>query len=263
MTHDRSLDVTPRREFADRLEADLLHIIGAGPVGDATHTEPGHTTALTSHKPIAHKEAIVAIELDHQPTARSPRRALVAAAGIILVVAAIALVAGRGNGDQHPAASTLAPGARNVTFVLTWSYDGKVHDCGLTANQPCMNHFAIPASSTLKGDIDGTAFQGRFWIDAAEYPGQHVHHLEHVAAYEVKGDVAGCGFGQFTIVETMQFRSGPNDDEDSGTYVGTWRIVDESGRLSLSSIAGSGTSSGSFSTAGTDGRTFTGTITCS
>jgi hypothetical protein len=249
--------MTPRAEFADRLEADLLHIVGAALVGEATHTEPGH-----NRPPISPKEAIVAIELDHQATARSPRRALVAAAGIILLVAAIALVAGRGKGDQHPAASTLAPGARNVTFVLHWSYGDTTQDCGIAPNLPCMNHFAIPASSTLTGGIDGTAFQGLFWNDPAEYPGQRINHLEHVAAYEVKADVDGCGTGQFTIVETMQYRSGPNDDLDSGTYIGTWRIVDESGRGDLSSIAGSGTSSGVFGTAPTDGRTFTGTIEC-
>jgi hypothetical protein len=258
MTDDRSFELTPRPEFADRLEADLLHIVGVARVGDATRTEPGQTSP-----PISPKEAIVAIELDHrQATARSPRRALVAAAVIVLVVAAVALVAGRGNSDQHPAASTLPPGARKVSFVLHWSYDGKVHDCGTSVNLPCMNHFAIPSSSTLTGDVSGTAFQGLFWNDLAEYPGKNVSHLEHVAAYEVKGDVTGCGFGLFTIVETMQFRSGPNDDQDSGTYLGTWRVVDESGRLNLSTITGSGTSSGVFGTAGTDGRTFTGAITC-
>jgi hypothetical protein len=257
MTDDRSLDMTPRAEFADRLEADLLHIVGAAPFGEATHTEPGH-----NRPPISAKEPIMAVELDHQSTARSPRRALVAAAGIILLVVAVAVVAGRGNGDRHPAASTLSPGARNVTFVVHWSYGDRVHDCGTAPNQPCMNHFAIPSSSTLKGDIEGTAFQGLFWNDPAEYPGQRINHLEHVAAYEVKADVVGCGLGQFTIVETMQYRSGPNDDQDSGTYVGTWRVVDESGRGDLSSIAGSGTSSGVFGTASTDGRTFTGTIAC-
>jgi hypothetical protein len=257
MTDDRSLDLTPRAEFADRLEADLLHIVGAAALGEHTPTESG-----PNRPPISLKEPIVAVELDHQSIARSPRRALVAAAGIILLVVAVAVVAGRGNGDRHPAASTLPPGARNVTFVVHWSYGDTAHDCGIAPNLPCMNHFAIPSSSTLKGDIDGTAFQGLFWNDPAEYPGQRINHLEHVAAYEVKADVVGCGFGQFTIVETMQYRSGPNDDLDSGTYMGTWRIVDESGRGDLRSIAGSGTSSGVFGTAGTDGRTFTGTIEC-
>ena len=64
-------------------------------------------------------------------------------------------------------------------------------------------------------------------------------------------------------MEMMQFTSGTSRDRPSGTYIGTWEIVPQSGRGDPALISGSGTSSGVFGTADVDGRTFTGTITCS
>lgn len=243
MTDDHSLDTAPRAEFADRLEADLLRVIGR------------RAETLSIPDP---EETFVIVE----PTTVGPSRrrwlAPAAAAAVVLVAAAVFAFVRRGDpsevepADSHP-----------VTFTIHWAYSDVIHDCPTdVAGAMCVNHFDLPATSVLNGDVAGNGYQGVFWNDPVDYSNQAVDHLEHVGAYNVTATVAGCGTGQFMLMEMMQFKSGSNRDRPSGTYIGTWQIVPESGRGALASISGSGTSAGGFDTAESDGRTFIGAVAC-
>jgi hypothetical protein len=243
MTDDHSLDLAPRAEFADRLEADLLRVIG------------NRAETLPIPDP---EETFVIVERTTSPFPIRRRRWLVpVAAAVIALVAGgvIALV-------RRDHTTVVEPADSNpVTFTIRWAYSDVRHDCP-TDGGMCMNHFDFPATSALEGDVVGDGYQGVFWNDPVDYSGQAVDHLEHVGAYNVKATVAGCGTGEFLLMEMMQFKSGADRDRPSGTYIGTWQIVPNSGRGALTSISGSGTSRGVFGTAQADGRTFTGDIAC-
>lgn len=178
-----------------------------------------------------------------------------AAAAIALVAAVAAILPGR-----EPDRSAVTAGTP-VTFVVHWEYSEITSDCVPTSTT-CLNHFDIPASARFTGDVEGEGMQAVYWNDPEDYPGRAVDHLEHVGTYLVNGAIDGCGTGKFMLVEVMQFVSGADRDRPTGTYKGTWQIVDSSGRGELSTVAGSGTSNGVFGTAGDEGRTFTGSITC-
>jgi hypothetical protein len=126
----------------------------------------------------------------------------------------------------------------------------------------CVYRFGTPATAKFAGDIDGGGYQSVLWNFPLDEQDRVVDHLEHVASYNVGANVAGCGTGEFLMVEMIQFVSGPDRDRPSGTYTGTWQIVPQSGRNGLESITGSGTSSGVFGTAQDVGRTLTGKVTC-
>jgi hypothetical protein len=244
MTDDHSLDLAPRAEFADRLEDELLRVIG------------NRAETLPIPDP---EEIFVIVERTTMPFPSRRRRWLVpvAAAVIALVAGAVIALARR----DHT--NVVEPADSNpVTFTIHWAYSDVRHDCPAESGAMCMNHFDFPATSELKGDVVGAGYQGVFWNDPVDYIGQAVDHLEHVGAYNVKATVAGCGTGEFMLMEMMQFKSGADRDRPSGTYIGTWQIVPNSGRGALASISGSGTSRGVFGTAQADGRTFTGDIAC-
>ena len=250
MTDDHSLDMAPRAEFADRLEAELLRVIGNRaetlPIPDIEETivivEPTTTRTGATPFPIRRRRWLVPV-----------------AAGLIALVAGgvIALALRDDTKVVEPANSN------PVTFTIHWAYSDVRHDCPTDVfGAMCVNHFDMPASSEFKGDVAGVGYQGLFWNDPVDYSGQAVDHLEHVGAYAVKATVAGCGTGEFMLMEMMQFKSGADRDRPTGTYIGTWQIVPNSGRGALTSISGSGTSHGVFGTAQAEGRTFTGGIAC-
>jgi hypothetical protein len=248
-------DRSPSDAFADRLERDLLRVISARPTGVSTTTSPQHSTA-------SEEDQLMTINLDSETSAttRQPRTTLkwlaVAAATIALVAAIAATTSDRQSDD-----TAAGPGGSPVNFVVQWEYSEVQSVCSLGSTR-CLNHFDIPATTSFTGDVAGNGLQALYWNDSVDFPGQSVDHLEHVGTYLVTAEVSGCGSGQFMLVELMQFVSGPDRDRDSGTYKGTWQIVDGSGRGALADIAGSGTSEGIFGTAGDTGRNFTGTINC-
>lgn len=254
MTDRIRFDHSPNAEFADRLERDLLHAVGARPA-----------TALSSTTPYDHtpseEDQLMTLELDSDTTAsdRRPKTAwkwLALTAAAIALLAAIALIIPDRGSDQ-PAVDGGVP----VTFVVRWAYSDVTQTCaGSSAN--CLNHFDIPASADFTGDVVGDGFQAVYWNAPIDFPDRSVDHLEHIGTYLVTATISGCGTGQFMLVELMQFVSGADRDRDTGTYKGTWQIVDGSGRDELSNISGSGTSDGVFGTASEVGRTFTGTLGC-
>jgi hypothetical protein len=258
MSDHRSLDVTPRAEFADALEAQLLRVLAGGRRSAASPTTPRPNE----------KESIMTLTTEAPSTARStkpsPARWVIAAAAAVAVLVGTGYVIGHNGNNRallQPPATNADPSAHAVSFRVVWTTSEIRHECPNDQNNgACINRFDMPASASFTGDVSGTAYQAVFWNDAVTYPGQNVDHLEHVIAYEVRGDVAGCGFGSFLMEETLQFVSGSNLDRPTGTYKGTWTIVPQSGRLGLATIAGSGTTSSIFGDA--NGRPFVGTVTC-
>jgi hypothetical protein len=250
MNDDHSLAASPRAEFADRLEQRLLAEIGR-PAAAPRSTDPS--------------ESIMTITTERAAARRTPFLVAAAAIAIIAVIGLTAFAAGRHTRPEAtPTSSTVPSGVgRVVTFVVRWKHSDVVHECPSDHDKAmCFNRFDMPATATFTGDVDGYGYQAVFWNDRAEAPDGKSDHLEHIAAYNIDASIAGCGNGEFMLMETLQFRSGPNRDLNTATYVGTWQIVAESGRGSLSTISGSGSSSGDVSTAATDGRTFTGRIAC-
>lgn len=253
MNDPHLFDRSPQAAFAARLEAQFLRAAGGRGDDTGTDTDPRPSPVLST------QEQTMTVQLDEPTTGRTPRRSRLAwvggiAAAVILIVALVAVVSGRN--DRTTPGDTSIP----VTFTVTWEYSDIRHEC--TPTNECLNHFDIPATSTFEGDVSGNGFQALYWNDPRDYPDQAVDHLEHVGTYQVQAEVAGCGVGDFLLVEFMQFVSGPDRDRDTGTYKGTWQIVPNSGRGFLSALSGSGTSDGLFATAGDVGRTFTGSVTC-
>jgi hypothetical protein len=244
MNDDHSLDMAPRAEFCDRLEADLLRVMGHRTY-TLPITEPEETFVIVEPRTVL-------------PSRR--RRWMAPAAAAIIALGAVGVIAWARRDEP----TVVEPAdAVPVSFTIHWAYSDVQRDCPTDVSATmCMNHFDFPTSSQLKGDVAGYGYQGVFWNAPADYSGQTVDHLEHVGAYNIKATIAGCGTGEFMLMEMMQFKSGAEHDRPSGTYIGTWEIVPESGRDGLVSITGSGTSHGVFGTAQADGRTFTGTIAC-
>jgi hypothetical protein len=254
MTDPIRFDRSPSAAFADRLERDLLRAVGTHPARTVTTTAPRQPTT-------SEEDQLMTIDLksgtpgsDQRPRASWKWLAL-AAAVIALVVAVAAILPGRRS--DNAAADRGSP----VTFVVKWAYSEVKSDCPPPSHE-CLNHFDIPASAGFTGDVRGDGVQALYWNNSADYPGQSVDHLEHVGTYLVAATVRGCGTGKFMLVELMQFVSGADRDRDTGTYKGTWQIVEGSGRDALRNVAGSGTSTGVFGKAGDEGRTFTGSISC-
>jgi hypothetical protein len=264
MTDDRSLDMHPRAEFADRLEADLLREIG------------GRDT--TTPTPQLDEEPLVNIELTPtEPSSRPRWMMFAAAAAVIALVIVGAALAGRGhNKDVQPADSldattTVLPASTHaVTFTVTWSMGEMLRECviGNLGHRGCLNHFQMPAASTFEGDVAGQAYEGVFWNDPTTTdPSPNLRHEEFIVTYGVDGTVLGCGSGEtgeFMLMEMMQLKGDPASFATHAPFTGTWQIVPASGRTNLATISGSGTSSGDM----TYGdpikrvRTFTGTVTC-
>jgi major membrane immunogen (membrane-anchored lipoprotein) len=112
MTDDRSLDLTPRPEFADRLQAALLREIAS------PETAGRHRRVQPHAEP---QETIVTIA----PTARPGRRRftpyIAAAASIALVIIGVALLSGGGQNDRSPAtipATTIPDGVYRNTITV-------------------------------------------------------------------------------------------------------------------------------------------------
>jgi hypothetical protein len=255
MSDDR-LDPVPRHEFADRLEEVLVGRLE----GSAGSSQPSHLE-LEHH---------VELKDDPNPPTRRWTRWYIAAAvaAAVAVIGVVALVSRPLRAAVTPGstATTLASAPTTtvkgdsvpVTFTVTWSYD-KGDDC---PSPMCLTHFKVGATSTLKGDIEGSAWQAIFWNGLDAYGATIRSHLEHVAVYAVDGKVNGCDTGSFMLTEIMQFTSDDKGTIDKGHYDGTWQIVPQSGRGGLVNLSGSGVSHGLYATAGDVGRTFTGTLSC-
>lgn len=244
MTERFRFDVEPRQEFADRLEADLLRIIAASSTPSPEEPAEEHIMTITDNKPTGN--------------ASKWRTVVVSAAAALVLIAGIVWIAGDSSDD-----TSSTSGSTN-TFNIRWAYSEAMEECPpAVGGAACLNRFAMPAAATFTGDIAGVGNQVVLWNAQSDYEGRAVDHIEHVATYNVEGEVAGCGSGAFMLIEIMQFVSGADHDRDSGTYTGTWQIVPESGRGELASLSGSGTSQGGFGTAPDAGREFTGSLTCS
>lgn len=243
MTDPHIFDRTPSRDFADRLEAEFLR------------AATGVPTIPRDPRP---EETTVTVRLDDPPIDHRPRPSwrwpAVAAAAALLIVALVAVLT-RDSGDDTPPVST-----SSVSFTVMWEYSENRHEC--TPSLECINRFDLPATATFTGDVAGTGYQAVYWNEPVVDEVRDVVHAEHVVMYQVRGSVAGCGSGLFTIAEITQFESGPGQDFDTGTYTGTWQIVPESGRGPLAALGGNGTTVAGFLAAQESGRTFTGTVTC-
>ena len=248
MTDRIRFDLSPRPEFADRLEADLLRAIG----------DPA--SALTSRatpRRDLDEEHIMTITLDPDVAQPAPprRRAWLtlaaAAAALLLVIAGIWAV---GRKDSTPT------GTHDVSFTVVWGGGQHAYRCPADASSPmCAWTLAVPATAKFTGDIDGNAYQTVVWGNGDDFADRAVRHEEQVATYVFGGTVAGCGTGEFVMIETVQILSGPDRDYSKATAIGTWEIVPDSGRNGLRTISGSGTSSGVYPDLD---RTASGTVTC-
>jgi hypothetical protein len=250
MTDGIRFDLSPRTEFADRLEADLLRTIGDP--ADSTLT-PAQARADLD------EEHIMTITTDPQVTAptRRPRRSWMlasTAAAMALIVAAVWVVAR----DDGSAAST-----HDVAFTVVWNVRTTVTDCPTDiTDPPCAFRYEGSATSKFTGDVDGRAYQSIVWPNSDDFAGRAVRHEEKAATYLFSGTVAGCGTGMFLMVQTVQSVSGPDRDFGTGTSTGAWQIVPNSGRDGLSTISGSGTSSGQPTHLDTAGQSFIGAVSC-
>ena len=238
MTDDHRFDMTPRAEFADRLERDLRAALVA------EHDTPKEVS-------IMHTD----IKEHPRPSSRTPW--LVAAAAVVFGVVGLTLAFTRDPKAAEPLSPpTTVSTDRPVTFTIDWSEDGRTSDCAKTTGLACLYHFGIPGVAPFTGDVAGTSYQAVFWNDP-DLDASKMAHVEHVATYMVNATVKGCGAGRFMLEELVQY-VWPNDHEDEGTYRGTWTIVPHSGRGDLVAISGSGTSEGP--PAGE--RTLTGAVNC-
>ena len=241
--------LSPRTEFADRLEADLLRAIG-----DSTTSTTTPDGVRRRHLDEEHLMTVIDTESFDEQTGRRHRGwmpALAAAAAVVLVIAGVWVM--RRADDQ-------ATAGRDVAFTVRWASAAQFNDCPTDVEVPvCAGTLPRPATATFTGDIAGNAYQSVVAGDSDDFADRAVRHEDKVATYVVDGTVSGCGTGQFVLVETLQVVSGPDRDYSTGTFGGTWFIVADSGRGDLRDIAGSGTSSGPASE--TD-RELTGSITC-
>jgi hypothetical protein len=173
---------------------------------------------------------------------------------MLLVIAAVWVFAR----DDGSAAST-----HDVAFTVVWNVSTTVHDCPTdTTSPPCAFLYEGSATAKFTGDVDGRAYQSIVWPDSDDFAGRAVRHEEKAASYVFSGTVAGCGTGEFLMVQTVQIVSGPDRDFGTGTSTGSWQIVQDSGRGGLRTISGSGTSSGHATDLDTAGQSFTGAVTC-
>jgi len=238
MTDDHRFDMTPRAEFADRLERDLRATLGSA--DDTTREVSIVHTDRTDHA--------------HRPS-RTPW--FVAAAAVVFGVVGLTIAFTR---DQKATARLSPPTTvttdRPVTFTIDWSETGRTSDCAVTTALACLHHFGMPGAAPFAGDVAGTSYQAVFWNEP-DLDAKQMAHVEHIATYMVNAAVKGCGSGRFMLEELVQYMW-PNDHEDEGTYRGTWTIVPHSGRGDLTAISGSGTSEGPPGGA----RTLTGAINC-
>jgi len=238
MTDDHRFDMTPRAEFADRLERDLLDALGA-----------------RHHSP--REDAIVSIETREHPSRASRTPWLIAAAAVVVGVVGVTIAFNRDQTSSAPLSPpTTVSTDHPVTFTIEWSDAGKMSDCAATTALACLYHFGIPGVAPFKGDVAGTSYQAVFWNEPDLDP-SGMAHVEHIATYMVNATVKGCGSGRFMLEELVQY-SWPNDHEDQGTYRGTWTIVPHSGRGDLKGISGTGASLSQPS----GERTLTGAVNC-
>lgn len=263
--NDHSLDMTPRAEFADRLEADLLRVIG-------------DRDADTSN-PQVDEEPLVNVELTPTPPSTRTRWMIFAAAAAVIALVALGIAfTGRGHTKSIKPAdsvdettSSQPANSHDVTFTVTWSMGPLAkQDCVNSGYFGCLEHFQMPGVSKFQGDVTGQAAEGVFWnarVPYASATAQSVSHEEFVAVYGVYATVPECGVNrnaEFMLTETIQDTWSTDTFTERGTYIGTWQIVPESGRGALANVSGSGTSSGEITYADEtkNARTFTGTITC-
>ena len=252
MTDGIRFDLSPRTEFADRLEVDLLRAIGDPTISTSTHP-PAHSARTLD------EEHLMTITIDpavETPT-RRPRRGWMlvsTAAALLVVVGAVSVVAR----DDGSAAST-----HDVAFTVVWNVGTTVNDCPTDTTSPtCTFRYEGSATARFAGDVDGRAYQSIVWGNSDGFADRSVQHEDKAATYVFDGTVAGCGTGQFLMVETVQIVSGPDRDFRTGTSAGSWQIVPDSGRGDLRTISGSGTSSGHATDLDTVGRSFSGAVSC-
>ena len=178
-----------------------------------------------------------------RPRTNGRARWLAAAAAGVLVAGAIALFASR-RGEPSPAS---VPVPIEVQFETQWPGLGGLEskECIATAvnyesadnGGGCLRKFVGEAQ--LSGDITGTALWAMI-ANVGVAADANDSAVEIPAAfngtYLVRGDVAGCGSGEFMIAEQLEFVGWA-----SGQFIGSWQILPGSGRLDLAEIAGSGT----------------------
>lgn len=257
MTDGIRFDLSPRTEFADRLEADLLRAI-SGPGHATTTNTTTNTSTRATTPPDTEAEHLMTITLEPPvdsptPNRRAWRAALAVAAAAILILVGVWAV---GRSDDTPA------GTHDVSFTVTWHEGTTIRDCPSDVSSPiCAFRYDGSATAKFSGDIDGNAYQSVVWPFSDDFADRAVRHEEKAATYVFGGSVAGCGTGEFLMVETLQSVSGADRDFSKGTTTGAWTIVPDSGRNGLRSISGSGTSTSQPVDFSRD-RTFTGTVTC-
>jgi hypothetical protein len=248
MTDRIRFDLSPRTEFADRLEDDLLRAIG----------DPASTpTPRATPRRDLDEEHIMTITLDpdvDRPAThrRHPWLTIAAAAAVLVLVVLGVWAVGRN--DNGPA------GTHDVSFTVLWARSINENECPSDIGSPmCAWKLHSPATAKFTGDISGNAYQSVVWGNSDGFPDRAVQHEEKAATYVFGGTVAGCGTGEFLMIETVQIASGPDRDYSKGTAIGTWQIVPDSGRGDLRGISGNGSSSG---LAPDYDRSASGTVTC-
>jgi hypothetical protein len=252
MTDGIRFDLSPRTEFADRLEADLLRAIGDPATSTSTLT-PAHAARNTD------QEHLMTITIDpplETPTRRPRRSWMLAstAAALLVVVAAVRVI-----GSEDSSAGS----AHSVAFTVVWNVGRTINDCPTDTTSPaCAFRYEGSSTARFTGDVEGRAYQSMVWPNSDDFADRAVRHEERAASYVFEGTVAGCGTGQFLMVETVLLVSGPDRDWEAGTSTSSWQIVPDSGRGDLRTISGSGTSSGHATDLDTAGRSFTGAVTC-
>jgi hypothetical protein len=212
------------------------------------------------------------IDVQHSARAETPRRhrlpVAIAGAAAAFLIAGIAWTVGRNDRSTHdPAATpatTASPG-QPVTFTVRWGSGAEITSNCQDAEQGCLYSRTAISFANFTGDItgDGTiAAVGNHPADQAGNPVDPTpdpYHDEGVSVYNVVGSIAGCGSGEFLLVEIVQFVNG---GAGFGNYTGTWQIVPDSGRDELKSVSGRGTTTGRYGQAGVD-RTLAGVVSCS
>ena len=164
----------------------------------------------------------------------------------MLTIGAGAVIVSQRDDDDTAAAT------HDVTFEVQWPDLGRsmAFRCNGTTNyastqaqtQRCLRGWGGEAQ--LTGDVDGVAMwdmvanagdEGRQGEPEVDTP------ATFNATYLVKGDVAGCGTGEFMIAEVTRFLGW-----DLGQFVGTWQVMPGSGRGELVGLSGSGEVPGEF-----------------
>jgi len=254
MTIPRRFDRAPRPEFADQLERNLLR---------ALDLSSGATTRVNEERPVM-------IDVQHSAPVETPRRnrLSVAIAAAAVLIAGIAWAVGRIDRSTHdpaaPPAITVSPG-QPVTFTVRWSPRSNMTSRCQGAENACLYSNSLFSSARLAGDVTGNGTIADVGNHPADQAGNPVgftpdpYHDEEVTVYNVLGSIAGCGSGEFLLVEIVQFVNG---GAAIGDYTGTWQIVPDSGRGELKSVNGRGTMTGTYNRAVVR-RTLTGVVSCS